>query len=215
MRIAPTRSIAMPVLCLVVFAVAFMGTVTGRVPSIERLLPQAETRSFERGKILEGGKQLVMIYLGSSSCAWANRDDVRAAVREVKKLLAERAARTERPFVTIGVSLDWSIEDGLTHLTEIGEFDEIAVGNKWVNLAAIRYIWHDVPGPASTPQIIVVERTVLAPESKDVIAVRDVPTEALLARKVGAFEILRWVDNGAALPFPRVSDESIGHFAGE
>ena len=63
--------------------------------------------------------------------------------------------------MALGVSVDFAQEAGIGMLKRFGPFDEILVGRGWQNLAALRYVWGDLPGPAAVPQILVLDRKVL------------------------------------------------------
>jgi hypothetical protein len=96
------------------------------------------------------------------------------------------------------VSIDWSIQTGLEHLSRFGEFDEISTGRKWYGMGPRRYIWKDLPGLAGTPQLLVVHRT----RQLDPLAGSVEPSfhdERLVVRKVGVDDIRSWIESGAAL----------------
>lgn len=144
---------------------------------------------------LRTGDEIIVVFIGASFCGGTKRPGLKETVREMNRLLTERAHAVGYGSVTIGVALDWSIEEGLSFLREFGPFDEIAVGRNWLNVDAIRYIWKDLPGSPTLPQVVVVHRHV------DVGAVAvDVGVERLLVRKLGADRIEQWVSAGAVLP---------------
>lgn len=83
----------------------------------------------------------------------------------------------------------------MKHLQKYGAFDETTAGHGWFNEGIRRYVYEDLPGPAGTPQIIIVRRT-LAVEGDQ----RSVANERVLARMVGLGEIQEWVEAGAPIP---------------
>ena len=144
------------------------------------------------------GKELVLIYIGSSQCAFSTNPALPAIVESAKRALRDKALEAERPFITVGIVKDWIVENGVNHLATFGTFDEIMTGRSWMNEGVMRYIWQTLPGPASTPQLLVVERTMVVPgEGADRFRISD---EAIVTRKVGMGEIPAWVEAGAPLP---------------
>lgn len=141
-----------------------------------------------------GGQLLEAVFIGATFCGALDKDGFREAVEQMKLLLAERAAAKGANFAVTGVALDWSVEDGVKFLHSFGEFDEIVAGRNWLNSAAVRYMWDAIPGDAVVPQVIVTQRSVTV--GREIISVGD---ERLLARKLGATEIMRWVEQGAPI----------------
>ena len=143
-------------------------------------------------------KELVLVYLGSSTCAWSRHLDLPSLVAMAKASIGDQAAIASASFSTLGVAVDWSIQEGLYHLSGFGEFDEISIGRKWYGMGPRRYIWSDIPGPGGTPQLLVVERTrQLDPSTQEVTL--EFQSERLLVRKVGVDEIRSWVEGGSIL----------------
>jgi hypothetical protein len=159
---------------------------------VSRATPGSDTASVRR--------ELVMVYIGSSTCAVSNRRELRADVRQIQRQLQARAAATGRTFVSLGVAVDRRADAGLRHLERMGRFDEVAAGQGWANAHARRYVWEEWPGIAGTPQIVLIER--------EIRVVRDGPggvnyasgPERLVLRKAGLWEIGRWREAGAPLP---------------
>jgi hypothetical protein len=89
-------------------------------------------------------------------------------------------------FATVGIALDWQIDKGVQLLERFGPFDEIHVGRSWINAGALRYIWQNLPGEASVPQIVIVEREIAKGRSLEVTG------ERVRIRKVGARQIIAW-----------------------
>jgi hypothetical protein len=152
---------------------------TGYVPSARR----------------NSGPEIALIYIGASACAACNRSDLPAAVESAKVALRKHAVDRLQAFSAVGIAKDHSIEAGIAHLRKFGRFDEVMTGRGWLNAGVLRYVYGAVPGPAATPQLLVVERVVHVEEGDLTIDDR-----ALLLRKVGALEILAWVAAGAPLP---------------
>lgn len=145
-------------------------------------------------------RELVMVYIGSSTCAVSNRRELREDVREIRRQLQARAEATGRTFVSLGVAVDRESAAGLHHLERMGPFDEVAAGRGWANVHALRYVWEEWPGIAGTPQIVLVEREVRVERDGPGGVNYATGPERLVLRKAGLWEIDRWREAGAPLP---------------
>jgi hypothetical protein len=143
---------------------------------------------------LPADRQLVALYIGASDCAPCRVPETKAAVREMKSLLACQAKATHRSLAIIGVSLDWDVDTAVAFLEETAPYDEILGGGNWVNLGALTYIWRDGRAPA-IPQVILLERA-FDPQKTPI----RVTEERELARFIGAGEFQAWVKRGAPIP---------------
>jgi len=151
--------------------------------------------TYTPGTDLPTKPQILAIYFGATSCAPCQTPELKAALHQMKPLLLQQANATGHAFAMLGVALDWSIPEGLALLEPLGEFDEVAVGANWTNLAAVRYIWGDTTATAGLPQIVIVERQ-LDPGRSGIA----VGPERLVKRVLGAGAIESWVAQGAPLP---------------
>jgi hypothetical protein len=79
----------------------------------------------------ETGPQLVMVYIGSASCAGSNQPALPRAVERLKLRLAGYAKHEAMSFTAIGIALDWAPHSGMEHLEKFGRFDEVAAGYNW------------------------------------------------------------------------------------
>ncbi len=154
--------------------------------SSDPYLPDARTDS---------GEELVFILVGSSQCHWSNRPELRKLVRQAKLAIRDGARSRGLGFAAVGVARDVIASKGIEHLATFGDFDEIMAGRGWFNIGVMRYIFHDLPGPAATPQILIVERTVEIRGKQRLIL-----DERVLTRRVGLVEIREWVESGMVLP---------------
>lgn len=144
---------------------------------------------------LADGDEIVLVYIGASSCAACLSDEIKEDVRRLKAQYHTLATRADKAFSTIGVSIDWDISEGMDLLEGYGDFDEISVGRNWQNSLARVLVWEDYPGRPAIPQALVLERRVRA----DAGGIR-VSNEQLLRRLVGVEEIATLVDSIAAVP---------------
>lgn len=143
------------------------------------------------------GRQLVLVYVGSSRCGPSNAPDLPGVVGAISALLRSAAREDRLGFVRIGVAREISARSGLEHLSKFGGFDEISVGQGVLNTASAKYISVDHKGVAATPQLLVVDRRIgEVLGSVDPVAA----DERVLLRKVGLAEISDWLKLGAPLP---------------
>lgn len=110
--------------------------------------------------------------------------------------LQNKASEREWHFSVIGVSIDWSTSEGVSHLEKFGLFDEIMTGRKWSGTGAHRYI-SQIPGIPATPQVLVIGRN---PASINARGSRPVVKDILIHRVVGLFPLKNWIDRGLPLP---------------
>lgn len=150
---------------------------------------------YRPGASVGTGRELVLVFLGSSRCPWTNRPDVVGAVRDAKSNLAKVLADTGIGFATEGVTNDPLVADGIEHLRQFGDFDEISVGRESLNAAVRKYVYEDLRGPSHTPQLLVIERTITLRGER-----RAIEGERVLLRKIGARRILDWVERGSPVP---------------
>lgn len=143
---------------------------------------------------LISGQETILVFVGASFCAGSTAPDIPAAVSRIIQHHAARAVEQGYQFASIGVAIDWSVDDGLPFIRSVARFDEVVVGRNWLNSAVARYIWRDIPGDASLPQILILQRHIRV-QSHSI----DLGDETLLARKVGADEIRDWAARGAPL----------------
>ncbi len=162
---------------------------------IELTVPAYEAREYRPGSVTSTstGDEIVLVYLGSSSCGWSNLPEVTRAVRDAKIHVAENARNAGMRFSALGIALDVNASRGWAHLRKVGLFDEVGAGRGWANSGADKYVFGSLAGPASTPQLLVVQRSVsTAPGGH-----RKVESERVLVRRSGSNAILRWVSRGA------------------
>jgi hypothetical protein len=146
------------------------------------------------------GRQIVAVYIGATSCGPCQLPDVKAAIKGFKTLAAANAAKEGAAFSVLGVANDWAVSDGVAFLSDVGPFDQIAVGSNWTNIGAERFIWRDSTGSSAMPQIVILERTV-TPEGTTITF----SNERVLRRIVGAKDIPAWVAAGA--PITRIAPQ--------
>lgn len=147
---------------------------------------------YEPSYRISSGGELALVYIGSSRCGPSNADELPGWIDDLKVHFAEVAASRGVGFTAVGIARDWDAAAGVSHLRKFGLFDEILVGRNWLNTGLLRYVWNDLPGPAATPQLILVERSLVVPDGENRWTGYDIRKERLVARKVGLTEIQRW-----------------------
>ncbi|MTI87904.1 MAG: hypothetical protein FH748_08050 [Balneolaceae bacterium] len=103
---------------------------------------------------------MALIYIGCSSCKFANNDDVINKVINLKSEFIESFSDHDYSLKLIGISNESDVEAGVEYLQQFGKFDEISVGNEMSNTALQKYVWDYYEGLESggTPQIIIERR---------------------------------------------------------
>jgi len=142
------------------------------------------------------GREIVAIYIGSSSCGPCLLPEVKAAVRKMKVLVADQAKAQGALFSAVVAANDWEVAKATSFVEPLGEFDQLVLGGNWTNLAIERYVWRDPEGVPAMPQILVVERTV-TPGGR-----LSFSEPKVLRRVMGGKEIPAWVEKGALISAP-------------
>ncbi len=106
------------------------------------------------------GRELVMVIVGGYSCGASRGTLLGKKILGVRDSMRAMAKRDNYSFVSIGVALDEDPELGIMWLNELGGFDEVAAGHRWLNTAAVEYIWRTHGGFGVTPQVIILTRRI-------------------------------------------------------
>lgn len=142
---------------------------------------------------LPEGRELVVVYIGSTSCGPCLRPEVKNAVRSMKSLLAAQARQRGAALTVIGAAQDWDLKQGASFLEPLGAFDQVVIGGNWTNLAVEQFVLRDSVSEMAMPQVVVIERTVQVGSRLVVTAPR------VLRRITGGTEIPAWVTAGAPI----------------
>jgi hypothetical protein len=141
------------------------------------------------------GVELIAIYIGAEFCGPCHDPQLKRAIRKMKNVLADRAAKAGQSFSVTGVSTDWGVETGIKYLRSIGPFDELIVGKSLFNHGASEYVWKDPSAATTVPQIVLIEREVRYENGRAIIN-----NYRVIDRHVGTIDIISWVNKGAQLP---------------
>lgn len=145
----------------------------------------------------ETGPEILFIYIGSSECGWSTVEYLPSMIKDLKEEVKDYADARNYEFSAIGIAAEWSVDEGISHLSRFGGFDEIIAGRNWDNTGVAKYVWQDITGPASTPQILVVRRQLIS--SSDSTFHTSI-NPRLITRKVGILDIRNWYLDDGALP---------------
>ena len=152
--------------------------------------------------------ELLLVFIGSPTCAASNAPGLPALIAESKQFLFERARGMNRQFASMAVVQSQSTDSGIRFLRRFSRFDELAVGRSWLNAALDRYVYREHEGAAATPQLLVVQR---AAEP----GVPHFTHEEVVLRLVGYDQIESWVRAGAKIPGGENNGRRIGEPPGD
>lgn len=143
-------------------------------------------------------RELVMVYIGASTCGPSNDARLPGWLREAEDTLQLRARRGDASVVVVGVARELDVATGMAHLARMAAFDEVSAGLREKNHLSQKYISRDFSGAAATPQILILLREYdeLPLGGLDAGSVR----ETLLLRRVGLLEIEHWLHLGTPIP---------------
>ena len=150
-------------------------------------VPVREAAEYVPPATQKAGNELVFVYIGSSSCRWSNVAGLPDHIKLLKREVFRQAQVSDVAFASIGVARDGIAADGIEYLRRFGYFDEVMSGRGWANSGLQQYMFGDMPGPAMTPQVVVVQRT-LNYRAGLVVVEHD----SVLVRRAGIREIEEW-----------------------
>ncbi len=106
------------------------------------------------------GEQLVLLFVGSSTCRASADPELPHGIETLKLRLAEYAEERSLGFRASAISVDWVPELGLDFLKPFGAFDEVSVGGNWTGHSLIRQTWDHGLNPV-TPAVYILRRTLV------------------------------------------------------
>lgn len=139
--------------------------VVSRLSSRERAAigatgPRAKTLAQQLGS-KSGGTQLLMLVIGKEAY-FAAQPLLMDRIREVRDSARAIAHESEMSFASSALSIDDDAERGLRWIAEVGGFDEVSAGLRWISTGALHYIWEDSAQAAVAPQILFLARAIHA-----------------------------------------------------
>jgi hypothetical protein len=138
------------------------------------------------------GPQLLVVYFGSPTCGYCTQPAFKAALRHLGPLLEGQATASGRRLHLAAVAVEWDALAGVEYLRELGRFDEVIAGAKWLNTVVAQRLFSI--GRPSVPTILLYERTITPSVATNTLVFSP---ERELARFVGSRAIEEWVARGA------------------
>ncbi len=166
------------------------------VPSVDIRwnLPALRSMDYMPEARRDSGTELLFVVIGSSGCRWSNTPEFIELVRNARDAVRNEAKSRGIGFATLGLSQDHDAAAGIEYLETFGAFDEIAVGRGWRNTGLNKYMYNEFPGPAATPQILVITRDISGLGGQ-----WEFVNETVLVRLIGSAEIRSWLQGGAGV----------------
>ena len=143
--------------------------------------------------------EIMVIYVGSSRCGWCNDPRLPPAVSTVIDSVQSRAARANAYTTLVGVDTDVAHGRETQHLSNVGAFDQMALGGGYLNIVAREVSWGVLAGANGTPQVLVLRRPLRKSNLRGEPLSIQLQPATLLARKVGLYEILTWTRMGVPM----------------
>jgi hypothetical protein len=149
-------------------------------------------------QLLEAGPHLLMVYVGSSDCAWSTDASLPGAVGAIRERLLQHARDQGMHAKFVGVSIDWDVDAGFEHLRGVGQFDEVSIGSNWANSWVLRF---NAAAPEQGVPAIYLLRQEMAyhDDDRDALLLKETSSELLAVRR-GLQPILAWAESPGALP---------------
>ncbi len=150
--------------------------------------------SYVPNKGFPNGRQVMVIYFGARWCEPCDTPEMKAAIRQMKPLLAAQAKDSGATFSAMVAAFDRDLDSGLAFVRPLGAFDEYSFGGEITSLVAERFLWGDSLAMKGVPSLIVFERTVTRAPHKPIIFS---PPHVL--KRAAGDSIVAWVGAGAPI----------------
>lgn len=144
---------------------------------------------------LQSTEEVAFIFIASSTCAGVQDPGFPRMIDSARALARTTVSDRALTFASAAYVLDWDIAAGQRFLERFLPFDEVSIGRNWLNTGAVEYIWTDIPGEATIPQILILQRSITVTDRNIVVG----PSK-LLTRIIGVEEIRAWISAGATVP---------------
>ncbi|MFN0179574.1 MAG: hypothetical protein ACKVZ0_12315 [Gemmatimonadales bacterium] len=160
---------------------------------------QAAVAAAYRPRGIQSGDEIAFVFIGASFCGAATEAGFGDVVKEAIEMMAARVGGKYR-LRTIGVSVDWSPRKGMDFLRRMADFDELIVGQNWLN-TGVQHFARRNGAPLAVPSLLIVRREVVVGDN-DVLVLH----ERLLLAEVGTKPIRDWLARGAPVEFGELGD---------
>ena len=91
-------------------------------------IPVRDAEDYVPSATLEEGEEIVLVYVGSSSCGWFQCPRDAGYIRDLKTHVRTQARASGRGFAAVGIARDAVAAQGIEHLEKFGGFDEVMAG---------------------------------------------------------------------------------------
>ena len=158
------------------------------------------------------GRQLVVYVLVGARCGHCQRADTKAAIRTIRERVQQSSSASFRSAAVVGVAIDADLQEGLDYIQSVGleRFDEISVGNAWLNEHLVRLVWRERSAEPAVPQAVLVSRDMTARYRPFSVTYG---SDSVMSVVSGRVALLEWVKAGApvsptkgapqvSMPFP-------------
>lgn len=144
------------------------------------------------------GRQLVVYVLVGSHCGYCEMADTKEAIRAIKLLVRASSSGAFQSTTVVAVGVDSDLSEGLQYVSTIGlqHFDEISIGNAWLNDQLVRLVWRDSVATAAVPQVVLISRQMTA---KPLPLVVHFGSDSVLRVVTGHKALLKWVHDGSQI----------------
>lgn len=144
------------------------------------------------------GRQAVVYVLVGSRCGHCQRTDTKAAIRTIRENIQGSTSSRFPSAAVVGVAIDSDLREGLDYLESVGlrSFDEISVGNAWLNEHLVRLVWRKRAAKPAVPQVVIVSRDMAARFRPFNVSYGD---DSVLTVISGRTALLEWAAGGAPL----------------
>lgn len=144
------------------------------------------------------GKQLLAYVFLASRCGHCQQPETKQAVRTLRRRLKMAAESTFAATTVVGVAVEGLIPEGVSYLTNIGltAFDEISIGNAWLNEQISRFTWREHVMEPAVPQVVLVSRSLDAAAAPFNVTLG---SDSVLAVLTGRKAVTDWIERGASV----------------
>lgn len=183
-----------PYLFLIVFIASFVITYVISNPSKEVEIPTNRI-TYTPEYSFNHGNEIALVYITSAHCGFCKLPEMPNLIEQSKMRARNAALENGASFATIGVVVDWNVDQGFDHLRQFGEFDEVIIGRNWFNTGARKFIYADTTvSRGSVPQLVIVSR-VNNIQINDTRSIYDIKEQNIIARYRGVEEIKKYANN--------------------
>ncbi len=150
------------------------------------------------------GTHLVAYVFTASDCGWSAMPESMEAIGNVRDELRTAHGDSYANITVVGVALDHDVQAGVDFLAKISDgamdsaFDQISVGESWLNEHVVRFAWRDSSAQAMTPSVVLVERPISTDDYLETSRI-DVEEDKFLMSVGGRVAMRTWINSGVPI----------------